>query len=71
MLFITRKESESVVIMNEIEVQILKIDEDCVRIGVTAPPNVSVPRQSTRLFRGQILRSIFPATALLLAASPT
>ena len=44
MLFLTRKESERIVIMNEIEVQILKIEDDCIRIGITAPPDVSVQR---------------------------
>lgn len=44
MLFLTRKETERIVIMNEIEVQILKIEDDYVQIGITAPPDVSVHR---------------------------
>ena len=44
MLYVTRKENEKVVIMNEIEVQIVKIDEDRVQIGITAPPDVPVYR---------------------------
>lgn len=44
MLYVTRKENEKVVIMNEIEVQIVKIDEDRVQIGITAPPDVPIYR---------------------------
>jgi carbon storage regulator len=44
MLYITRKETEKVVIMNEVEVQIVGIDEDRVQIGIIAPPDVPVHR---------------------------
>jgi carbon storage regulator len=44
MLYVTRKESEKVVIMNEVEVQILKIEEDRVQIGITAPPDIPIHR---------------------------
>ena len=44
MLFITRKETERIVIMNEIEVQIVKIEGDCVSIGVKAPDDISIHR---------------------------
>jgi carbon storage regulator len=44
MLFITRKETQRIVIMNEIEVQIVKIDGDCVKIGIKAPRDISVHR---------------------------
>jgi len=44
MLYITRKETEKVAIMNEVEVQIVGIDEDRVQIGIIAPPDVPVRR---------------------------
>lgn len=44
MLYVTRKENEKVVIMNEIEVQIVSIDEDRVQIGIKAPPDVPIYR---------------------------
>jgi carbon storage regulator len=43
MLFITRKECEGLFI-DGIEVRIVKVEGNCVRIGVKAPPSVSVHR---------------------------
>jgi carbon storage regulator len=43
-LFITRKETEKVMLSNEVELQIVKIDEDRVQIGITAPPDVTIHR---------------------------
>jgi len=43
-LFITRKETEKVMLSNEVELQIVKIDEDRVQIGITAPPDVPIHR---------------------------
>jgi carbon storage regulator len=44
MLVVTRKKDEKLMIGNEIEVQIIKIGKDSVRIGVKAPESVSVHR---------------------------
>lgn len=44
MLFITRKEAEKVILSNEVELHIVKIDEDRVQIGITAPPDVPIHR---------------------------
>jgi carbon storage regulator len=44
MLVVTRKKDEKLMIGNEIEVQILKIGKDSVRIGIKAPESVSVHR---------------------------
>jgi carbon storage regulator len=44
MLVVTRKKDEKLVIGNEVEIQIIKISKDSVRIGVKAPANVSVHR---------------------------
>jgi carbon storage regulator len=44
MLVVTRKKDEKLMIGNEIEVQVLKIGRDSVRIGIKAPQSVSVHR---------------------------
>jgi len=44
MLVVTRKKDEKLMIGNEIEVQILKIGRNSVRIGIRAPQSVSVHR---------------------------
>ncbi len=44
MLVLSRKKDEKLMIGNEIEIQIVKISKDSVRIGVKAPNNVSVHR---------------------------
>jgi carbon storage regulator len=45
MLVVTRKQDESVIIGNEIEVMILRIDRHSVRIGIKAPRHISVHRK--------------------------
>jgi len=44
MLVVTRKKDEKLMIGNEVEVQILKIGKNSVRIGIRAPQNISVHR---------------------------
>ena len=44
MLVVTRKKHEKLMIGNEIEVQVLKIGKNSVRIGIRAPQNVPVHR---------------------------
>jgi len=44
MLVLSRKKDEKLMIGNEIEVQIVKISKDSVRIGIKAPNHVSVHR---------------------------
>ena len=44
MLVLSRKKDDKLMIGNEIEIQIVKISKDSVRIGVKAPNNVSVHR---------------------------
>jgi carbon storage regulator len=45
MLVFTRKRDEAIVIGDGIEVRILRVGKDGVRLGVTAPPEVPVHRQ--------------------------
>ena len=44
MLVLTRKKSEKIVIADDIEVTVIRIDGDKVRIGVEAPKHVPVHR---------------------------
>jgi carbon storage regulator len=45
MLVVSRKQDESIVIGNEIEIVIVRIDRHNVRIGIKAPRSVSVHRK--------------------------
>ena len=45
MLVFTRRRDETIIIGNGIEVRVLRIGRDGVRIGVTAPPEVPVHRR--------------------------
>ena len=45
MLVFTRKRHEAIVIGDGIEVRILRVGRDGVRLGVTAPSSVSVHRR--------------------------
>lgn len=45
MLVLSRKENQSIIINNEIEIKIVQIKPDQVKIGINAPKNVNVLRQ--------------------------
>lgn len=45
MLILSRKPGETLVINNEIEVKIIEISGDKVKIGIEAPKNVKILRQ--------------------------
>ena len=45
MLVLTRKSNESITIGSDIQVTVLKIDKDQVRLGIKAPPKVPVHRK--------------------------
>ena len=44
MLVLTRKSDESIIISNNIEVKVLKIQGNQVHLGITAPRSISVYR---------------------------
>lgn len=48
MLVLTRRIGETIVIDGGIEVTVVAVQGDKVRIGVTAPPSVSVDREEVR-----------------------
>ena len=45
MLIITRKKGESIMIGDDIEITISKIDDGSVKIGIEAPRNVNILRK--------------------------
>lgn len=45
MLVVSRKEDESIIIGNEIEIIVVRIDKNNVRIGIKAPRHISVHRK--------------------------
>ena len=44
MLVVTRKKDERLIIGNEIEIQVLRIGRDNVRLGIKAPSHLSIYR---------------------------
>jgi carbon storage regulator len=49
MLVLTRKNNESIMIGNEIELTILSLEGDRVRIGIKAPSNIDIHRKELYL----------------------
>jgi len=49
MLVLTRKANESIMIGDDIEITIVEIKGDHVKLGITAPKNVSVHRKEVYL----------------------
>jgi carbon storage regulator len=47
-LVVTRKRGEAIVIGDGIEVHVLRVGRDGVRIGIAAPPHVAVHRREVR-----------------------
>lgn len=45
MLVVTRRRDEAIVIGEGVEVRVLRVGKDGVRLGVTAPPDVPVHRR--------------------------
>lgn len=45
MLILSRKSNESIIIDGRIVIKILRIEKDTVKLGIQAPPEVSVHRQ--------------------------
>lgn len=49
MLALTRKKGESIVINNNIEISVLEIRGDQIKIGISAPKDVSIYRKEVYL----------------------
>jgi carbon storage regulator len=57
MLILTRRVSEQLMIGENVQVTVLRIDGNQVRIGVTAPRDISVDRQEVRARKDHEQRS--------------
>jgi carbon storage regulator len=44
-LVFTRRRNEAIIVADGIEIRVLRVSKDAVRLGVTAPPDVPVHRQ--------------------------
>ncbi|MFJ7639478.1 carbon storage regulator CsrA [Peribacillus sp. NPDC097225] len=49
MLVLTRKQNESLMIGNDIEITILAVDGEQIKIGINAPKNVDIHRKEVYL----------------------
>lgn len=49
MLVLSRKEGESIVIQDQIELTILSVDGDTVKVGISAPKHVDIFRKEVYL----------------------
>lgn len=49
MLVLTRKKGESIIIQDNIEITILSVDGDSIRVGISAPKHVDIFRQEVYL----------------------
>ncbi|MBO5266462.1 MAG: carbon storage regulator [Ruminiclostridium sp.] len=48
MLVVTRKSEESIIIADNIEIVVLEVAKDRVKLGITAPKNVKIIRNELR-----------------------
>lgn len=56
MLVLSRKENERIVIDNRIQITVLRIEGNCVRIGIDAPQDVAI-------LRSELVKTRVPAIA--------
>lgn len=54
MLVLSRKIGESILIGDDIMVSILKVVGDQIKIGISAPSNLSVDREEVRIIKKQV-----------------
>lgn len=64
MLVLSRKEEQSIIIGDNIEIKILAIKGDTVKIGITAPPEL-------KIYRKEVLQEIQKANIEALNSSRT
>ena len=63
MLVLTRKEGEFLLLGKDIEVRVLRVDGDQIRLGIVAPRSVNI-------VRGELLTAIREETAAAAAPAP-
>ena len=65
MLVFTRRRNEAIIVADGIEIRVLRVTRDAVRLGVTAPPDIPVHRQEIyEQIRDANRRAAQPVTAL-------
>ena len=70
MLVFTRRRNEAIVVADGIEIRVLRVSRDAVRLGVTAPPEIPVHRQEVYdQIRDENCRAAQPVTGLPAALS--
>ena len=69
MLILTRKSSESLVIADTIEVTVVSIDGDRVKLGITAPKEVSILRKELCIAIGEENRAAAAAARTVVASA--
>lgn len=68
MLVLSRKKGESIVIQDEIEVTVLGVEGDVVRLGISAPGNVEIFRKEIYLSIQEANRDSVSQTSVNLGA---
>lgn len=68
MLVFTRKRDEAIVIGNGIEIRVVRIGREGVRIGITAPPEVPVHRSEIYQLAGSTNASAAASDASLVSS---
>ena len=62
MLVFTRRRNEAIIVADGIEIRVLRVSKDAVRLGVTAPADVPVHRQEVYdLIREENRRAAAPS----------
>ena len=70
MLVFTRRRNEAIIVADGIEIRVLRVSRDAVRLGVTAPADVPVHRQEIyEQIREENRRAAQPVTGLPTALS--
>lgn len=75
MLVFTRRRNEAIIVADGIEIRVLRVSKDAVRLGVTAPADVPVHRREVYdQIREENRRAVTPSgmpMTLALLAKPT
>ena len=71
MLALSRKKNEAIVINNDIEITVLEVKGDQVKIGITAPKEVPIYRKEVYLQIQEANKAAVDALSLIHISEPT